>query len=77
RNPGLVIVDDLAHTNCPGSQNAFRWQDVEQLLENHISVLATLNVINLESLKDAVAEITGQVPKDTIPDRIFRDADEV
>ena len=77
RNPGLVIVDDLAHTNCPGSLNAYRWQDVEQLLENHISVLATLNVINLESLKDAVAAITGTVPSETVPDRLFREADEV
>lgn len=77
RNPGLVIVDDLAHTNAPGSQNAHRWQDVELLLENHISVLGTLNVQNLESLKDSVAEITGSAPAESIPDRIFREADEV
>jgi two-component system sensor histidine kinase KdpD len=75
--PQLLIVDELAHTNAPGSAHAKRWQDVEQLLDAGIDVYTTLNVQHLESLNDVVAQITGVTVRETIPDRIFEQADEV
>lgn len=77
RKPGLVIVDNLSHRNAKGSPHSFRWEDVYEILENGISVLTTLNVIDLESLTDTVADITGQRLKDTIPDHILHSADEI
>ena len=75
--PQLLIVDELAHTNSPGSAHAKRWQDVEQLLDAGIDVYTTLNVQHLESLNDVVAQITGVTVRETVPDRIFEQAEEV
>jgi len=77
QNPDLVIVDELEHTNAPGSRNERRWQDVQELLRNGISVLSTLNVSSLESLNDHVADITGVKVTETVPDQIMQEADEV
>jgi len=75
--PSLLLVDELAHTNAPGSRHPKRWQDVEELLEAGIDVFSTLNVQHLESLNDVVAGITGIPVAETIPDRFFDRADEV
>jgi two-component system, OmpR family, sensor histidine kinase KdpD len=77
RNPQVVLVDELAHTNTPGSKNAKRWQDVEELLDAGITVISTVNVQHLESLNDVVAQITGIEQKETIPDSIVRHAAQV
>ena len=77
RAPSLLLVDELAHTNAPGSRHPKRWQDVEELLEAGIDVFSTLNVQHLESLNDVVAGITGIPVAETIPDRFFDRADEV
>ena len=77
RAPSLLLVDELAHTNAPGSRHPKRWQDVEELLESGIDVFSTLNVQHLESLNDVVAGITGIPVAETIPDRFFDRADEV
>jgi two-component system, OmpR family, sensor histidine kinase KdpD len=77
RAPTLVLVDELAHTNPPGSRNAKRWQDVEELLAAGIGVISTLNVQQLESLSDAVAAITGIGPDETVPDEIVRRAEQI
>ncbi|GAA3422094.1 sensor histidine kinase KdpD [Streptosporangium vulgare] len=72
RRPEVVLVDELAHTNVPGSRNAKRWQDVEEILEAGIDVVSTLNVQHLESLADAVEEITGVAQRETLPDEVVR-----
>lgn len=77
RKPQVVLVDELAHTNTPGSKNAKRWQDVEELLGAGITVISTVNVQHLESLNDVVAQITGIEQKETIPDSIVRQASQV
>ncbi|HLV79745.1 MAG TPA: universal stress protein [Chthonomonadaceae bacterium] len=77
RHPQWVLVDELAHTNVPGSEREKRWQDVEVLLEAGINVATTLNVQHLESLNDIVHDITGQWVRETVPDRIVAAADEV
>ncbi|MGY1744870.1 ATP-binding protein [Blastococcus sp. SYSU D00695] len=77
RRPEIVVVDELAHANAPGSRHEKRWQDVEQLLEAGISVLTTVNVQHLESLTDVVAAITGVVQQETVPDEVVRRADQV
>lgn len=77
RNPEIVIVDELAHTNAPGSRHSKRYQDVLELLKNGINVYTTLNVQHLESRSETVAQITGIVVRETIPDEIFETADEV
>src|ERR1700756_3698341 len=77
RHPQVVLVDELAHTNTPGSKNAKRWQDVEELLDAGITVISTVNVQHLESLNDVVAQITGIEQKETIPDSIVREAAQV
>ncbi|HVO35872.1 MAG TPA: sensor histidine kinase KdpD [Gemmatimonadales bacterium] len=77
RRPGLLLVDELAHTNAPGSRHAKRWQDVEELLGAGISVYSTLNVQHLESLNDVVAQITGVTVRETLPDSVFDQADEL
>ena len=77
RKPQLILVDELAHTNAPGSLHAKRWQDVQDLLEAGIDVFTTLNVQHLESLNDVVAQITSVVVRETIPDAVFDKADEV
>ena len=80
RRPAILLVDELAHTNVEGEpkpRHAKRWQDIEELLAAGISVWSTLNVQHLESLNDVVAGITGIRQQETIPDRIFDQADEV
>ncbi len=77
RRPGLVLLDELAHTNAPGSRHARRWQDVEELLAAGIDVYTTLNVQHVESLIDVVAQITGVTVRETVPDSILDRADEV
>jgi len=77
RNPEWVLIDELAHTNVPGAGHAKRWQDVEEILDAGINVISTLNVQHLESLNDAVYEITGVRVRETIPDAIVDSADEV
>jgi two-component system, OmpR family, sensor histidine kinase KdpD len=77
RRPGLLLVDELAHTNAPGSRHARRSQDVEELLAAGINVYTTLNVQHLESLNDVVAQITGVQVRETVPDSILDQADEV
>jgi two-component system sensor histidine kinase KdpD len=77
RQPQVVLVDELAHTNTPGSKNPKRWQDVEELLNAGITVISTVNVQHLESLNDVVEQITGIEQKEKIPDEIVRAADQV
>lgn len=77
RAPQLILVDELAHTNAPGSRHDKRYQDVEELLHAGIDVYTTVNVQHIESLNDMVASITGVVVSERIPDRIFDDADQV
>jgi two-component system sensor histidine kinase KdpD len=77
RKPALILVDELAHTNAPGSRHTKRWQDVDDLLAADIDVYTTLNVQHLETLNDAIAQITGVVVRETVPDAVFERADEV
>ncbi|OBK29741.1 histidine kinase [Mycobacterium asiaticum] len=77
RHPQVVLVDELAHTNTPGSKNDKRWQDVEELLDAGITVISTVNIQHLESLNDVVTQITGIQQKETIPDSIVRQAAQV
>ncbi|OMC42657.1 histidine kinase [Mycobacterium sp. IS-2888] len=77
RHPQVVLVDELAHTNTPGSKNHKRWQDVEELLDAGITVISTVNIQHLESLNDVVAQITGIQQQETIPDSIVREASQV
>jgi two-component system sensor histidine kinase KdpD len=77
RHPELVVVDELAHTNAPGLRHAKRWQDIEELLDAGIDVYTTLNVQHIESLNDVVAQITGVIVRETVPDAVFERADEV
>lgn len=77
RAPQVAVVDELAHTNVPGSRNAKRWQDVQELLDAGITVLSTVNIQHLESLNDVVEQITGIVQRETVPDQVVRQADQV
>ena len=77
RNPRVVLVDEYAHTNAPGSLNEKRWQDVEQLLKSGIDVISTLNIQHLESLNDVIFRITGAHQRETVPDSIVRRADQL
>jgi two-component system sensor histidine kinase KdpD len=77
RKPAVVLVDELAHTNVGGSKHEKRWQDVEELLDAGVSVMATLNIQHLESLHDIVLRETGVDVRERIPDRIVSAADEV
>jgi len=77
RRPGLLLVDELAHTNAPGSRHNKRWEDVAELREAGIDVWATLNVQHLESLNDDIARITGIRVTETLPDRVLEMADEI
>ncbi|OBF82071.1 histidine kinase [Mycobacterium sp. 852002-51163_SCH5372311] len=77
RHPQVVLVDELAHTNTPGSKNQKRWQDVEELLDAGITVISTVNIQHLESLNDVVAQITGIEQQETMPDSIVREASQV
>lgn len=77
RRPEVVLVDELAHTNTPGSRNPKRWQDVEELLGAGITVISTVNVQHLESLNDVVAQITGVEQQEKVPDEVVRAADQI
>jgi len=77
RKPELVLVDELAHTNVPGSKHAKRWQDVEDLLDAGINVISTVNLQHLESLNDVVERITGVAQHETVPDPVVRNADQL
>jgi len=77
RKPRVVLVDELAHTNAPGSRHSKRFQDVLDILDNGINVYTTVNVQHLESRSDTVAQITGIIVRETIPDEIFENADEI
>ncbi|WP_442601641.1 universal stress protein [Paenibacillus sp. KN14-4R] len=77
RNPEVVLIDELAHTNMPGSRNKKRYEDVLEILEAGISVISTMNVQHLESLNDAVEQITGVRVRETVPDSILRLTDDI
>jgi len=77
RHPAWVLVDELAHTNVPGTRHEKRWQSVEELLDAGINVISTVNVQHFESLNDKVEQITGVRVRETLPDRILDEADEV
>ncbi|MEU0582648.1 sensor histidine kinase KdpD [Streptomyces sp. NPDC006132] len=77
RRPQVALVDELAHTNVPGSRNAKRWQDVEELLAAGIDVISTVNIQHLESLGDIVESITGVRQQETVPDEVVRRADQI
>ena len=77
RQPEVALVDELAHTNVPGSRNEKRWQDVEELLDAGIDVISTLNIQHLESLNDVVEQITGVKQRETMPDEVVRRADQL
>jgi len=77
RRPDVALVDELAHTNVPGSRNAKRWQDVGEILDAGIDVLSTVNIQHLESLHDVIREITDVIQRETIPDDVVRSAEEI
>ena len=77
RDPDVALVDELAHTNVPGSGHPKRWQDVEDILEAGIDVISTVNIQHFESLNDVVEEITGVSQREVIPDEVVRRADEI
>ncbi|MFH9072471.1 sensor histidine kinase [Streptomyces alboflavus] len=77
RAPAVALVDELPHTNVPGSRNAKRWQDVEELLTAGIDVISTVNIQHLESLGDVVESITGVRQRETVPDEVVRRADQI
>ncbi|OGP85363.1 MAG: two-component system sensor histidine kinase KdbD, partial [Deltaproteobacteria bacterium RBG_13_65_10] len=77
RRPGLILVDELAHTNAEGSRHPKRWQDVEELLDAGIDVYTTVNVQHVESLNDVVAQVTGVIVRETIPDSILEEANDI
>jgi two-component system sensor histidine kinase KdpD len=77
RHPEVALVDELAHTNVPGSRNEKRWQDVEELLDAGIEVISTVNIQHLESVNDVVEKITGVRQQEKIPDAIVRQAEQV
>ncbi|MFN9114084.1 MAG: universal stress protein, partial [Bacteroidota bacterium] len=77
RKPKLILLDELAHNNAPGSRHPKRWNDVDELLDAGIDVYTTINVQHLESLNDVVARITGIWVKETVPDAVFDKADEI
>ena len=77
RRPEVALVDELAHTNVPGSTNEKRWQDVEALLDAGIDVITTVNIQHLESVNDVVEKITGIVQRETVPDFVVRRANQI
>jgi len=77
RRPEVVLVDELAHTNVPGSRNVKRWQDIRELIEAGITVVTTVNIQHLESINDVVEQITGVAQRETVPDEIVRQADQI
>ncbi|MGW8377234.1 sensor histidine kinase KdpD [Streptomyces sp. ODS28] len=77
RRPQVAVVDEMAHTNVPGSRNEKRWQDIEELLAAGIDVITTVNIQHLESLGDVVESITGVRQQETVPDEVVRRADQI
>src|SRR5690606_35594616 len=77
RRPYIALVDELAHTNVPGSRHTCRYQDVDELLSSGINVYTTVNIQHLESLNDVVNQVTGVIVHETIPDHILDDAHEI
>lgn len=77
RKPEVVLIDELEHTNVPGAERDKRWQDVELILESGISVISTLNVQHIESLNDQISDITGIRVRETVPDHVLHQAEEV
>jgi two-component system sensor histidine kinase KdpD len=77
RAPKVVLVDELAHTNVPGSRNEKRWQDVQEILDAGIDVISTVNIQHLESMNDVVEDVTGIKQQETIPDAVVRAADQI
>jgi two-component system sensor histidine kinase KdpD len=77
RAPAVALVDELAHTNAPGSRHAKRWEDIEELLDAGIDVISTVNIQHLESLNDVVEGITGITQRETVPDSWVRSADQI
>ncbi|SDU80923.1 sensor histidine kinase [Gordonia westfalica] len=77
RRPQVALVDELAHTNTPGSRNAKRWQDIEELRDAGIDVCSTVNIQHLAGLNDVIAQITGVVQRETVPDDVVRGADQI
>ena len=77
RHPALILVDELAHTNAPGSRHAKRWQDVEELLDAGIDVYTAINVQHIESLNDVISQITGIPVWETVPDAMLESANEI
>ena len=75
--PQVVLIDELAHTNIPGSKNAKRWQDIEEILDAGITVITNVNIQHLESVNDVVRQITGVTQRETVPDEVVRRADQV
>ena len=77
RRPEVALVDELAHTNVPGSRNEKRWQDIDELLDAGIDVISTVNIQHLESVNDVVEKITGVPQRETVPDVVVRAADQI
>ena len=77
RNPALVLIDEFAHSNPPGSRHPKRYQDVQEILEAGIDVYTTLNIQHLESLNDVVAQVTDVIVRETVPDRVIDEASEI
>jgi two-component system, OmpR family, sensor histidine kinase KdpD len=77
RRPQVVLIDELAHTNIPGSRNTKRWQDIQEILDAGITVISNVNIQHLESLNDVVQQITGVTQRETVPDEVVRRADQV
>src|SRR6478736_9742821 len=77
RRPRVVLIDELAHTNVPGSRHAKRWEDIEEVLDAGIDVISTVNIQHLESLNDVTEAITGVRQRETVPDDVVRAADQI
>src|SRR6202040_1412980 len=77
RHPSLLLVDEYAHTNVPGSRHPKRWQDIDELLHAGVDVWTTLNIQHLESLNDVIQKITKVRVRETVPDTVFDRADEI
>ncbi|GAA4959796.1 sensor histidine kinase KdpD [Yinghuangia aomiensis] len=77
RRPKVALVDELAHTNVPGSRNEKRWQDIDEILDAGIDVISTVNIQHLESLNDVVESITGVPQRETVPDEVVRRANQI
>ncbi|MEQ4723201.1 sensor histidine kinase KdpD [Nonomuraea sp. B19D2] len=77
RKPKVALIDELAHTNVPGSRNVKRWQDIDEILDAGIDVISTVNIQHLESVNDVVQQITGIPQRETVPDEVVRRADQV